>query len=566
MRRLKRAAILAVSAALAIGILSGCGASHQQSSGLNLSVCLGGGLTTLDPIRATTEEDQTVIEHLYENLMRASADNDGGTTVANGIAKSYNTDKNYDGTVTYTFKLRSAKWSDGTAVTPADFVYAWQRLADPVSASPNAQILSIVAGFDEVQSTGDVTKLQVEAKNDSTFCVTLTGDCPWFLTDVCTAAATMPLRKDVVQTLKADAIKSNKAASEAGQEATATWSSDPMRLVTNGQYCTSSYQVGNRLVLATNGKYTGTASGPDTVTFRFAETAEEAWQLYDAKEVDFISPLPEEQISKLAEDEDWTPTTELNTGVLLFNTATDPFSDPQIRNALSLAVDRTALSGELNAAARPATGLVPYGVPAAEDEDFRTAGGELIDCNPENYAASCDAARSLLEQSSYDRGEFSAVELLYPAGNADAESAAKAVVAAWNTQLNISVQTREVEQQELDDALSAGTYTLALVELKGYANDEESFLSQWESGSTQNAVRYYNSAYDTLLTVIDSASDSTARLGCLHDAESLLLSDCPLMPLYFPGTAWKLREGLTGVCRDGRGWFSFETVAKTTEG
>ena len=59
------------------------------------------------------------------------------------------------------------------------------------------------------------------------------------------------------------------------------------------------------------------------------------------------------------------------------------------------------------------------------------------------------------------------------------------------------------------------------------------------------------------------AADSTARMGCLHDAEDLLISDCVMAPLYTRGTAWELRETLTGACRDGRGWFNFaNTIPK----
>ena len=83
-----------------------------------------------------------------------------------------------DGTVTYTFTLRaSARWSDGQKVTADDFVYAWQRLADPATASPNHALMSVVAGYDEVCESGDKTKLQVSAKDDTTFVVTLSAPC-----------------------------------------------------------------------------------------------------------------------------------------------------------------------------------------------------------------------------------------------------------------------------------------------------------------------------------------------------------------------------------------------------
>ena len=83
---------------------------------------------------------------------------------------------------------------------------------------------------------------------------------------------------------------------------------------------------------------------------------------------------------------------------------------------------------------------------------------------------------------------------------------------------------------------------------------------EWTSDSQDNVAAYENSAYDTLMAIIASAADGTARMGCLHDAEALLLGDYALSPLYTMGTAWELRDTLTGAARDARGWFNFSTV------
>ena len=126
MKNWKRRWALFLAAALLLALsLTGCGGSGE---GPALSVCVGGAPEELDPIYATETADQTVLVHLYENLMRKTGDGSGGTTVTNGAAKSVSTEENADGTVTWTFKLRKAEWSDGRAVRAGDFVFAWQRL------------------------------------------------------------------------------------------------------------------------------------------------------------------------------------------------------------------------------------------------------------------------------------------------------------------------------------------------------------------------------------------------------------------------------------------------------
>ena len=82
----------------------------------------------------------------------------------------------------------------------------------------------------------------------------------------------------------------------------------------------------------------------------------------------------------------------------------------------------------------------------------------------------------------------------------------------------------------------------------------------WVSGGRNNLIYYESTAYDTLMAIVSGAADGTARMGCLHDAEALLLMNFAMAPLYTKGTAWELRETLTGAFRDTRGWFSFANV------
>ena len=149
MKRTKRLAALVLSAALCAGMLAGCGKTERSSV---LSVCAGDDVTTFDPAYVSTAADSTVVGSLYEGLMRISGGADGASSAVEGMAKKVTVEENFDGTTTYTFHLRSARWSDGRSVTAQDFVYAWQRLANPLTLSPNAPLLSVVQGYDAVRA------------------------------------------------------------------------------------------------------------------------------------------------------------------------------------------------------------------------------------------------------------------------------------------------------------------------------------------------------------------------------------------------------------------------------
>ncbi len=555
MKMWKRMAAMGLCLALAAGTLAGCGGG--SAPGLALRLSMGQEAGSYDPIRAETAEAETVIVHLYENLLRKAPDTSGGTTLASGVAKKYDMEENYDGTVTYTFHLRQAKWSDGQTVTAGDFVYAWQRLADPVTNSPSASLLSAVAGYDEVRSSGDVSKLQVSAEGELTFVVTLLGKCDWFLEDVCTDPATMPLRQDNLQTLKEEAIQENLQAEERGETGTRNWASDPTRLVTNGPYTASRGEEGE-LILTRSETYVGGVSGPEELRFLFHDSPEAAWETYAAGEADFVSPLPRAEIEAKAES-DWAGAALSQTTVLLFNTQGEVFPDVQARKAFSLAIDRQALSDLTALVSRPAEGLVPYGVPDENGEDFRTQGGDLVGESGTEEALA--EANALLGESGY--GSSAVPRFVYEDTEENA-ALADALWKAWMKGLKVRLERVPLSADELREALSAGDYDIALTDIRGNALDAESFLDLWRGDSPENVAGYENGAYDTLLKVIRSASDEKARQGCLHDAEALLLDDCPVAPLLFTASAWEAREGLVGILRDGRGFFSFASAAEVS--
>ena len=401
--------------------------------------------------------------------------------------------------------------------------------------------------------------LQVSAKNDTTFVVVLDGEYDWFLTQVCTAPATVPLRQDVVLRLKEAGIQ---AVGE-GEKALPWWN-DPTQLVTNGPFQVTAWEE-DSLHAAASERYYGDQPGPSELTFRFADSAEEGWVLYDSKTVDAVWPLPQARLEELAADEAWTATPTLSTYSAVFNCREGVFADPTVREAMQLAIDRNALVETAGVTTRAAEGLVPPGVPESEEGDFRTMGGALLDNDPELYGERRDRARELLSSAGYDSGsDLGELEYLYVDEGSNGQTA-QVLCQQWRDALGIHMTPRGVTEQELRTALQSGAYTAAGVALTAGGNDAECFLTAWTTHSPDNVAGYENSAYDTLMVIIANAADGTARMGCLHDAEDLLLSDHVLAPLYTEGTAWEMRDTLTGAFRDARGWFGFaNTILRTS--
>lgn len=519
-RRIRCAALVLAICLLA---LTGCA---QQRDTLTLRVCLDRSPATLDPAMAATDAERTVVSHLFENLMKLSRGEDGSIQAAPAVAKSYAAEDNLDGTETYTFTLRqNARWSDGKAVTAHDFVYAWQRLADPATGSPHAALLNMVAGYSEAREKQDGSLLQVSAPDDFTFVVRLSYKCSYFLTDVCAASATMPVRSDAAE-----------------QE---DWSLHSETLLTDGPYRATAWEETGLTALAADGYYDARRLGPDVLEFRFEEDAQKRADLVEHGDADFAMDLPE------GDTADPYPQTTL----LLLNQRAGSLENESLRRALGLVIDRNALAEGLPC--DPAAGIVPPGMRSTMGGDFRQDSGSLVDNEPDNYAALCQQAKDLLEEAGGVRGTGQ-ITLIYDSTDETASRTAMAIRDTWKQQLGLVAVMRSATAQELADAVNQGEFMVALMTIGTDRGDASGMLTRWQGGSGY----FYSSAYDMLMRAADASGRVSVRDAYLEDAEAMLVDDGWAVPLYYAHRHSGLSSQLTGLLYDGTGVYLFSGVVR----
>ncbi|EDR7670370.1 oligopeptide ABC transporter substrate-binding protein OppA, partial [Salmonella enterica subsp. enterica] len=133
-------ALIAASAATAADVPAGVQLADKQTLVRNN----GSEVQSLDPHKIEGVPESNVSRDLFEGLLISDVEGHPSP----GVAEKW---ENKDFKV-WTFHLReNAKWSDGTPVTAHDFVYSWQRLADPNTASPYASYLQYghIANIDD---------------------------------------------------------------------------------------------------------------------------------------------------------------------------------------------------------------------------------------------------------------------------------------------------------------------------------------------------------------------------------------------------------------------------------
>jgi len=537
MQHIRKLFCIWFSALMLMSALSGCAEEEPEEQDqflLRAAVC--DAVENFDPAVNTDVRAEAIFYALYENLMRPGFDEEGNAIVSPGIAKEYEEVQNYDGTVDYVFTLRStARWSDGTRVKAKDFVYAWKRLADPTFDSPNSGLISMVQGYDAVRATGDLSKLAVKADGDSTFRVTLSAPCAYFLSDVCTAVPTMPLRSDRVS-------RGDDWASGSG-------------VLCNGPYQVSFWSRESYVQLRRNASYYDSrAAMPDLLRLFFVRDAAEAERAYERGIVDCAASRPDRADAAV-----YPPLRTVD--CVLYNHMSDVFSNAHVRRAFDLTLDRAALAAAAGPGMRPATGFVPDGV-TGSGEPFRDEVNALCAVDEEGYAGRCLEAENELRLGGYWGGVgFPEARAIYPA-DSDLRVTAETAAAAWNEKLHLHVEVEALEREEYDRRIAEGEYDVALGQITAPYNDAACYLAQFAGSDANNALHYVNKPFDLLIGVAESSRDPAARTAILHDAEALLLEDTALSPLYFGSAAYLLRDTLTGVRCDGRGVPYFTAVTQ----
>lgn len=516
-----------------------------DSGDFNIAVCLASEPQTIDPALNSAVDGAIMLNHMFEGLVKWVDDGEGNAMLAPGQAESWEKAENDDGTVTYTIKMRDGiKWSDGKDVTAGDFEYSWKRLANPDTAADYCYMIDMVQGYADVAAgNADPDTLGIKAVDDKTLEIVLSYDCPYF-EEIMAFPSTFPVREDMVE----------------GNE---EWTYDPATYVGNGPYKMKEWSHNAYILTEKNEEYYDYEKlGPETIRFTLLDDANAMLAAYKSGELQFIEEVPTDEIANYLASGEMEIADYIGTYYVCFNTEDEVFSDPRIRKAFSLAIDRNYIVENVTQTGEvPATGFVPSGVYDAEGsagDDFRTVGGEYYSVDPADYEKNCEEARELLAEAGYPGGEgFPTVEYMY---NTDDRHKAigEALQNMWQTVLGVNVTLNNQDWNVFLQTRKDGDYQIARNGWIADYNDPCSFLDMWYTDGGNNDAQYSNKEYDALIDAAKATSVQADRMKAFHEAEDLMMgTDSVHAPIYFYTQKYMLDDSIDGMYYTPLGYFFF---------
>lgn len=460
---------------------------------------------SLNPQNSRTDPAFNLARDLFEGLLTHAPNGD----LVPGVAARW--DISDDG-LTYVFHLRpDARWSNGDSVVAEDFVYSFRRLADPATAALYAQNMApVVNGSAILSGEMDSAELGVEAPDPATFVIRLVTPTPYLL-DLLTHPSMYPVNAAAIQTHGKDYGR-------------------PGKLVSNGAFVLEEWVVGAYVSVRRNEHYWGNPGNRiDQVIFYNTSDDSAELKRYRAGELDFTYTIPLQQFRWIKENlaDELRVHPYLTTYYYGLNLRKPPFKDsPELRQALAMAIDRELLTEKITGVGElPAYGWVPPGTSNYTPQSFAWAG-----LDPQQRNA---RAKELYAQAGYGPENPAVVEIRFNTAETH-QRIAVAVASMWKDVLGVETTLVNEEFQVLIQHIRQGEITQAFrSSWIGDYNDAQTFAVFFQSDFDLNLSGYNNPAYDALLAQASREVDLAKRRGLLEQAESLMLADTPVIPLYF---------------------------------
>lgn len=595
--------------------LGSCGDTKADGgdSSKVMTLNVGAYPDTIDPALNSAVDGGTYIIHAFAGLVGYEQDSEGNLQlVPQCAAELPEAVALENGMTSYTFKLREGlKWSDGSAMTAEDFVYAWNRAADPMTGADYGYMFEGIDGYiamsdmyeTEEDADGNTVfvkdadgnptykdgkkSLNVTASEDGKeLTVVLTVDLPYFY-ELCAFPAYMPVKKDIVEANGDD------------------WATKAETYIGNGAYKVTEFTQSEIVMEKNDNYYAADKVKTEKIVFAFNEDDSSMLANYKNGTYLFIDSVPNDEIATLQEEykDEYFVQGQLGTYYVSFNINDEALKDftqeegAKIRQALGLLIDRNYVAEEIGQAGQvPAAGFVAMGLTEPDGAEFISKNGPEGDGSgyysvaKEDYQANCTEAMKMIAEVAESSKKFTVADgkvsgfpaITYITNEGTGHEAVAAYLQQVWSNYGFEVKVETQEWATFLNTRKGGDYSVARNGWLGDYNDPISFLDMWITSSGNNDTQFgkgahasyagysYNGkdgltwaeAYDQCIADIKAETDPAKRFELMHEAENILMETGAICPIYYYTDIFMCSQSIDGFFSSPLGfkYFMFASV------
>lgn len=500
----------------------GPGQSNVQTGNADQELYIGIGTEPegLDPHLVTGVTEHYVLLSLLEGLTTVHPKT---LEIEPGVAERWEVS---DDGLQYTFYLDpEARWSNGDPVTSGDFLFSFERILTPALGAPYAYMLYSIKNAEAFNKgeLQDFAEVGVKAPDPRTLTFKLAAPTPYFLS-LSTHYTWWPVHPPSVLAHGGMTDRISK------------WTK-PGNFVGNGPFALETWRLNHSIQVTKNAHYRDAESvrlnGIHFLPISM-DTEERAFRA-DQLHITSTVPIPRIDWYRKNAPDRMHFDTYLGVYYYLLNTAREPLDDPRVRKALAYAIDREALTEHvLKAGQQPAYHFTP------PNTGGYTAAAKLP-YDPE-------LARELLAEAGFPGGAgFPKLELLFNTSESH-RTVAVAIQQMWQSELGVEVSLYNQEWKVYLASRKERNFDIARAAWIGDYVDPNTFLSLGASDNGNNHSNWGNARYDALIREAARTQDPTARLQLFQEAETILMDEMPVIPIYFYVRSTLINEAV-------RGWY-----------
>ena len=483
--------------------------THSQDLTFSLA-----SIPTIDPQQFNASPSYVVCKGIGEGLVRTS-----GNDVNPGVAESWEI---ADDNLKMTFHLREdACWSDGSALTANDFVYAFRRLADPDKGYSYSWVLYEIKNAAGVMDGSlPLEDLGVSAPDDHTFVIDFDTPAPYYL-GFLDMPCFYPVKQELVE--------------KYGDE----YAMSADKMLTNGPFTVTEYLVDQSVTMVPNENYWNRDAVKLDSCKILVMDGDAAFSMLQTGELD-LANIPTSIAPSYIEDPtqlpDCTVESYMSGAVDWFciNLAseTNPILGNQdFRLALNYALDREEyVKIATNGLYSPATRFVLPAVAGVGDKTYC----EMYPMNVYQTTAETDKATEHLNAAMAAMGISDPSQITIKLKISD--DSANAIIVEncqdqWQRTLGIKVEIEKVTYKAMLADRVSGDFDLVYAGWMPDYNDPYTYLSYFVSTNSQNGGKFSDAKYDELVNTANTYADAETRLSMYAEAEQILLEQAGLVPL-----------------------------------